>query len=249
MTFALELYAGSMRWAAAAARAGLAPVLAIDIRLGKSHDLGRPGLQAAVLGWLRAGWVSGLLGGFPCCSWSLARNRPNGPATLRTAEHVMGLPDRLPHDQAAIELGNAQVQFIARVIRACQAMRTPALFENPWSSWAWKTSLLIAARSLPGVRLVRTDQCLWGAPWRKATGLLAVWCDTLPLERVCRTRGVCSRTGKPHEILSGKDETGVFKTFRAESYPRPLALAMAQCIRRSRLTLEAENLGKVFDPV
>ena len=49
-----------------------------------------------------------------------------------------------------------------------------------------------------------------------------------PLRKRCKARGnICSRTGKPHVVLQGTTQQGVWLTSVAQPYPYRLASAIA----------------------
>ncbi len=240
----VELFAGSCRWSKAAALAG-EWVLSVDLRFGDHHDLSKVKLQRCVLGWIQAGWVRYVLAGFPCGSFSKARNIPGGPPALRDAANVAGFSDLRPADADKVHLGNLLLAFVCRLIRACRHARVPGIFENPWTSWAWAMPAMQRCLALPGVRHSRSDFCQWGMPWKKATGLLTLYCDPLRIECKCTGRGLCSRTRLPHIQLKGTCK-GVFLTHLAEPYPRKLCRALVRMCVNAVLTLEAERLDKAF---
>ncbi|CAK0844650.1 unnamed protein product [Prorocentrum cordatum] len=92
---ALEIFAGSRHlpevWRRSMRSAGH-PVFEIDIRHGVEHDMCSKALVKLIRGWVRGGLATAVFMGTPCNSFSLARNRPNGPPTLRTSEYPEGLP-------------------------------------------------------------------------------------------------------------------------------------------------------------
>ena len=159
MRIVLELFSGSCRWARAVGRLHYY-VIAIDTRFdAERNDLLAPKLQRAVLGWIQAGLIEFTLCGFPCQSLSKARNRPGGAPALRSAAHVMGLPNLSPVDRAKVQRGNAGVLFAARVARACLASKIVCILENPWTSWAWQLPAMAALLALPQIRFTRSDFC------------------------------------------------------------------------------------------
>jgi hypothetical protein len=100
--------------------------------------------------------------------------------------------------------------------------------ENPWSSWVWHTPGIRRTLVFDDVFLVRVDQCQYGQPWKKPTGLLFWGVKAADLEhvRVCRPRGRrCSSSGRNHLKLRGK-LGGTFRTSHATGYPWSLARAI-----------------------
>ena len=241
----LELYAGTGRFSAAAARAGFF-VLSFDWGFGPDFDLGKPKVQHLILGWIRAGYVAFLLAGIPCQSWSRARMQPGGLQMLRDLKHILGLPV-LKHESERWKIvnGNKAMDFCSRVAHALLGMSVPFIFENPWTSLLWEAPQMQHLRRRKFVRMARADFCQWGMPWRKATGLLCGFANVAPIDRRCSgCRGTCSRSGKPHQQLSGVDpSTKQFWTHVAEPYPRGLCTAMVQVMVDATRQLRHNNLG------
>ncbi len=240
----LELFAGSCRWSRAASLRGEF-VISIDIRFGQGHDLTSRKLQNPVLGWLQAGFVKFVLAGFPCQSFSRARNIPGGAPPLRDGDHIKGYPDLRPADQKKVDIGNACLAFVCRLVRMMLVTLTPGVVENPWTSWAWRMPAMIAVLCRKSVRMSRADFCQYGMPWRKATGFLTVLCDPSGIERQCSGRGKCSRTGRPHVTLKGT-VNGIFLTHLAEPYPRTLCGRLVQMLKNAVLRQQSERLDQVF---
>ena len=68
--------------------------------------------------------------------------------------------------------------------------------------------------------LCRADFCQYNMSCRKATRFLVF--NAHPLQqhlKVCRGKGLCTRTNLPHVILSGTDDKGVCLTLKAQPYP------------------------------
>ena len=88
---------------------------------------------------------------------------------------------------------------------------------------------MVRLRARPGVQEVWTDYCMWGKPWRKRTRFLigrADPSDTVKLQRQCRGRGLCTRTGLPHVHLEGTMQ-GVRLTLLAMLCPAKLCHDLA----------------------
>ncbi len=245
VTIVLELFSGSGRFGRAAAAAG-EWVLTIDIRFGDHHDLNRRSLQMKILGWIQAGQIRYVLAGFPCQSFSRARNMPGGPPALRNSDNVRGFPGLRDADQRKVTLGNNLLYFTIRVMCACLAVRVPAIAENPWTSWAWKMACVLALRRNPYVRFTRSDFCCWGTPWQKGTGFLTIFCETQLFGYRCTGRHRCSITHKPHVQLKGTNSVGIFLTAIAEPYPKPLCRALVKTCQNAYLRLKAEGLDQFF---
>ena len=241
----LELFAGSCRFSRAAALAGCY-VCAIDWSFGPGYDLLCPKLQACVLGWIQAGWIRYVLAAWPCRTLSRARNRPGGPPALRSAEHPLGLPHLRPAEAVAVSEGNALLAFVGRLFHSCRAAQTPVIGENPWTSWAWAIPTLAPILRWPGVHLTRSDFCQWGARWRKSTGFITMFCQPRFISKTCCGRLICTRSGKPHFRLEGKNDQGIFWTHIAEPYPRKLATELVRMAEFAHLSVAESNLDKLF---
>ena len=243
----LELYAGSGRWSHALARRGFY-VLMIDLKFGSGHDLDNAKVMNFFLGMVQGRRILVVLAGFPCQSFSAARNRPGGPPPLRNAAFVQGLPGLRPHDERKVQRGNRSVGFVCRLVRACVISHVPAALENPKSSWAWQMPAMLELLTLRQVRRWHVDFCQYGTAWKKATTFVTVGCDSGRVERSCcpPRPGVCSRTGCRHQRLEGVREDGVFWTHVAEAYPRKLAEALAMMFHNAVLASRAAALDAYF---
>jgi hypothetical protein len=165
---------------------------------------------------------------------------------LRNMEHILGLPE-LKHESERwkIENGNRAMAFASRLGHALLAMTVPFIFENPWTSLLWEAPQMQHLRRRKGVRMARADFCQWGMPWRKATGLLCGVANVWRLDRRCSgCRGLCSRTHKPHQQLSGTDPaSGQFWIHIAEPYPRGLCNDMVSTMVEADKQIRHNNLG------
>eukprot|EP00972_Heterocapsa_arctica_P097940 14450485-Heterocapsa_arctica.AAC.1 len=82
---------------------------------------------------------------------------------------------------------------------------------------------------LPGSSDALTEFCMYGKPWRKSTRLIGFNLDLSPLEHyrcIGAARGLCKRTGKPHQVLSGSHQ-GTFWTLIAQPCPRKFCSVVA----------------------
>ena len=133
----LELFAGSGHLSDAVER-GNVPTLRWDVLYGPAYDLRNPKNARLLRGWIRAGLVCGMHAGFPCETFSRARDRPNGPPRLRSGEHVWGLPS-LPAggaDSEKVKWGNHFAKLtISLCVLCCQCV-VPWSIENPALSYA-----------------------------------------------------------------------------------------------------------------
>ena len=169
--------------------------------------------------------------GTPWGSFSRARERPNGPPPLRSAEQPAGLPHlqaERPWDHAKVLLGNCLMTFSVSILKLCRRYQIPAVLENPDSARTWDYPPIANIGS--GFRTFKTDYCRFGKPWRKRIRFLSCCIGLSHASRMCRGK-VCSRTGLPHLSLEGKDSNGHFYTSLAEPYPKDLSRALVRCFR------------------
>ena len=243
----LELFSGSGRFSRAAAAAGEC-VLSIDLQFGfDTNDLLSPQLQRDILGWIQAGWIKYMLSGFCCQSFSKARNIPGGPPPLRAPQYVLGLPDLCPADARKVAHGNSVVRFVVRLAHACLANKVPSIVENPFTSWAWQIPSVVNLLQCKHVQFSRVDFCQYGTPWQKATGFLTTFMQPQIFARVCHCKtGLCSFSGCKHRLLRGKDSNGIHRTHHAEPYPHTLCTKLVTACRNAAMSLQAENLDKLF---
>ncbi|CAK0883482.1 unnamed protein product, partial [Prorocentrum cordatum] len=225
----LELFAGSGHLSDAVER-GNVPTLRWDILYGPAYDLRDPRNARLIRGWIRAGLVCGLHAGFPCETFSRARDRPNGPPRLRSQEHVWGLPS-LPvggADFQKVKWGNLYARLtISFCVLCCQCF-VPWSLENPALSYAWQLPPMLSLLQRRQVTSQVIEYCRFGAPWRKSTKIVAFLLDLAPLAKFRCVGPVCVLTGQRHQELSGKDASGRFRTKLAETYPRKLCNILAR---------------------
>ncbi|CAK0804061.1 unnamed protein product, partial [Prorocentrum cordatum] len=225
----LELFAGSGHLSDAMER-GNVPTLRWDILYGPAYDLRNPRSARLIRGWIRAGLVCGLHAGFPCETFSRARDRPNGPPRLRSQEHVWGLPSLHPEsaDFQKVKWGNLYARLtISFCVLCCQCF-VPWSVENPALSYAWQLPPMLPLLQRRQVTTQVIEHCRFGTPWRKSTRIAAFLLDLAPLAKFRCTGPVCVLTGQRHQELSGKDASGRFRTRLAEAYPCKLCSTLAR---------------------
>ena len=88
---------------------------------------------------------------------------------------------------------------------------------------------------LDGVRFIEFDMCQYNTSWGKGTRMLVwgTWSEHFPAKK-CQGHGaVCSRTHRPHIMLSAV-ANGRFRTSAARVYPSASTDQMAKaCVRAS----------------
>eukprot|EP00959_Pyramimonas_sp_CCMP1952_P148540 3107661-Pyramimonas_sp.AAC.1 len=92
-----------------------------------------------------------------------------------------------------------------KILQAAIFVGCPVFLESPRASQMWSIPPLMQySRHVP-FRLHKADFCQYGTPWKKPTTIASWNASHIPgLNRLCHTcNGICSRTNKPHIILSG----------------------------------------------
>ena len=121
-----------------------------------------------------------------------------------------------------------------RIIRILERHKIPWILEHPLTSRAWWIRAFGRLLEKEHIEFVVLDQCQYGTPWKKATGLLCSRIDsTARLGHRCGglRNNKCSRTGKAHIVLRGADpKSGKNWTSIASPYPAKLNRALAFCL-------------------
>ena len=156
--------------------------------------------------------------GIPCASWS--RARCGHPPHLRgeNVPEIWGLPDLSDKDNERVRMGFCQVRWLARIVFACIKSNTPVILENLASSRLWKAPPFLNLLRKCSSRIFH--HCMFGSAHMKPTRLMFQHISLDGVIRRCSgPRGICARTGLPHEVLRGTGSKGTFKTARASAYP------------------------------
>ena len=207
----------------------------MELDHGPAGNICDPKNLKALLHDIRLGRVRGVMLQPPCDSMSAIRNIDRrGP--LRSRSHPWGAA-WVQHDAkllAKVETGNKCARATAKIAKCCLRHGVPFVCENPGASWLWKLPVFQDILSSPHAHMACADQCMYGARWRKRTGLLLGHVSeecSQKLERRCLgKRSICDRTGRAHILLIGTDSSGVSWTKRAQSYPLALAQAIANVL-------------------
>ena len=237
----LELFAGSARLSEAVKRRGLA-ALALDLSRGPAEDHLCPEFRAVLKGWLASRVAGAVWLGTPCTTWTQALRRP-----LRTRTRPMGRAHLLPHEAAKVRVGNRTFHLSCDVIELCLELRLPVFIENPAGSLMWKARRLRRLLQHPACQLLTFDSCQYGAPWRKRT-TVAAWnaVDLSRLRRRCTgRRGVCSRSNRPHVILTGHTD-GTHLTAQAAAYPPLFCREVVKLIEHSMHIQSHKHLTSII---
>ena len=60
-----------------------------------------------------------------------------GPQPLRSAEHLMGLPNLTGSTKVRVELSNNLYRAAVRILELCMLLNCLVSIENPARSWLW----------------------------------------------------------------------------------------------------------------
>jgi hypothetical protein len=229
----LDLFSGAGLLANAWQKAGYGS-LAIDIRRGAQWDLSINGPWRHLAQWAQDGKIVGFMAGFPCTTFSIARQPP-----LRSKVEPWGRSHLSDKDVSILEAANSMLRCFLVFLRVCIRLRIPCVIENPATSRLfWIPQLRRLARH-PHFRRFKFDQCAFGAPWRKPTILYTWHLTDSPGFHVCckGTQGGCEFSGTPHSQIGGPAGGGSIAK-RSQRYPPKLAATLARQIAAS-----AENLA------
>ena len=137
----------------------------------------------------------------------------------RDKDHIYGIPNLSDADKLRVAFGNQTMLVSVDIIRICRALKIPCCLENPSTSYAWLAPPL--AQLVTQGHTSISDFCQYGKPWRKRTCVVAwnIEPSLMPCKK-CTGRGTCSRSHKPHIILTGTHPTlHIAMTKYAEPYP------------------------------
>ena len=222
-----------------------------ELGLGPAGDICNKKNLKVLCHDIRGGRVIGCMLQPPCDTMSAIRNIDRrGP--LRSRARPWGA-DWVEHDAKLlpkVKAGNMCARAAAKIARLCIRCGVPFVVENPRASWLWKLPCWTDIVASPHTHLCCADQCMYGARWRKRTGLLV---GNISLERYAKLearcngkRSVCDRTGVQHILLIGTDGHGVCWTKRAQSYPLELAQSIANCLIEDVRTVILVRQGPLY---
>jgi hypothetical protein len=209
-------------------------VLLIELEHGPNHDVGNARVCQDICSWVSAGAVWGLHTQDPCSSWSRILGRPGGPPKLRTDDMLWGLSGLHPTWERKVLIANRLIKNVCKILSAALARFTRCADisvsrENPARSRSWAVPPMLRVTSSPDVELVECDACQWAPTrWKKPTWLRCFGANFAPMGKKCRGKR-CSRTGRKHVQLCGKDDKGRFRTAKAQVYSWAFARELALC--------------------
>jgi hypothetical protein len=234
---------GDFQWYldATAERAGIGMlfVVSLDLVIDQQWgDIGRPESYQFWTNAIRSGYVLGMLGGPPCCTWSAARGKVDqamqrqgktGPRPIRSAEDLWGFWSLSLREKRQIMDGHKLLAFsiicmiLLDEVDGSGILEHPAEPSDPGSPSIWKLPLIQLLLALPGFEKVTFAQGLLGADSAKSTTLLTLNLPSLPLH--LRANAISAELPKGRSI--GIDQEGHFRTAVLKEYPPALCSAFA----------------------
>lgn len=240
---AKEISSGTWHLDAAAAHKGLEYVLVVSLDLVIDPLWGDIGRQESYDFWthaIRSGYVIGMLGGPPCCTWSAARGKVDlsmqkqgrtGPRPLRSADELWGFWSLSLREKRQILDGHRLLAFsiicmiLLDEVDGAGILEHPAEPSDPACPSIWKLPLIELLLALPGFAKVTFAQGLLGADSAKSTTLLTLNLPSLPGHSRIRENAVSKELPKACSI--GLDQDCHFRTAVLKEYPPALCRAMA----------------------
>ena len=84
----------------------------------------------------------------------------------------LGVPNLTSKLQVKVHQANILMKVALKICRLFLKFKVRFVFlENPLTSWVWFANQVQQLLD-DGCDLIRVDQCMYGAPWKKATNLL-----------------------------------------------------------------------------
>ena len=238
-----------------AERQGMGPLFVVSLDLvidSQWGDIGRPESYQFWTHAIRSGYVLGMLGGPPCCTWSAARGKMDklmqsqgrsGPRPIRSATELWGFWSLSLREKRQIMDGHKLLAFsiICMVLleeaEGCGILEHPAEPSDPESPSIWKLPLMELLLTLPGFEKVTFAQGLLGADSAKSTTLLALNMPSLPSH--LRAYAISADLPKGRSI--GLDQNGHFRTAVLKEYPPALCSAFAASFAESLVLAPEPN--------
>jgi hypothetical protein len=195
----LELFAGSGRWTRACERRGFRGIK-VDRESVVPLDMTDGTVIDALEVLLRNGVVVGLHASPPCTTFSIAR-RP----AIRTKAEIWGIQGLDSDTQQQVSSANLCIRGLFYILRIAISCGIPFSVENPLSSLFWQLEFWKEPFIVQVIDVVNLDMCQFNCPWRKPTRFACFGLSNVEsLNLRCQPTGhVCSKTGRPHQVLRG----------------------------------------------
>lgn len=214
-------------------------VVSLDLIIDQEWgDISKPATYDFWMHAIKSGYVQGVLGGPPCCTWSAARGKIDeqmkqqgrkGPRPIRSAMDLWGFWSLSLKEKMQILDGHRLLAFsilcmiLLEQVDGAGVLEHPAEPKDPESASIWKLPLMELLLQLPGFDKITFAQGLLGADSVKSTTLLVLNLPTLPA--AIRKHAISAEM--PHGRSIGLDQQGHFKTSVLKEYPPALCSALA----------------------
>ena len=206
-----------------------------------------------ILSLIHTGRVKGLFVSPPRSTFSAARHKAltakgGGPRPLRSREHPwVALAGRSTRERHAVDIGTAlgliSIGMLgeARAYGAWVGGEHPADRQKPPFPSLFCNSEVSELKSRFKLSYYQTDQCMFGAPSRKPTGLILP-ADHSSISRECNHRF-------KHALLLGWDsQLQVFRTTAAAKYPSGFSQQLALMFVKRLLHARAHGYQQPYCP-
>ena len=234
-------------------------------------DVSRVETRQFWLHGIRAGYVTSLLAGPPCETWSKARGVAvpgrRCPRVLRLLEALWGMDSLSLRELRQLGVGNLLLLFTVEalvhlaLVGGHGILEHPAIPDEEEKASIWRLPLIATLLTWPDFRTVRLAQGLWGAASPKPTMLLAL--NMPDLEH--HLRAWQTAQDLPRGASIGVDSSGQWATTKLKEYPPALcgglssaflaaqrahatdpALLISQEFISRCLTMEVSDFGDVI---
>ena len=189
--------------------------------------------------------------GTDCKTNSRVRERPirgvprsQWPTPMRSKRYPEGMP---PEERTAKRLrplswkektqmatGTALAILSLQLCMLLAANGKFFVLENPVYSWLWEFALARELLAMPGVFYVDLFACMFAPCTRRKQTRLLTNCPVLAgLARVCPEKGICQRTGLPHETFDPivkRRRVVTYNTTAEAEYPAELCRSVAALV-------------------
>ena len=215
----LEIFSGSGRLTSSLKKAGLATLPDVDVTKGDEYNVLRKETQQYILGLIQKRRVRYIHFGTPCTVFSRARH---GIRNLTRARH---------HEAVGVALA----AFTCRCIRMLLKCDGFFSLENPENSRLWDFSMVSSLFHHKSVSMVRWDMCMYGTPYKKATGLLTNLEGLNQLSRRCNRQHRHLQLRGSEKVRQADGWVQQPRTKNTAAYPPDLTTLWAEVVRERLL--------------
>ena len=209
--------------------------LSVDVVISLRYgDLLRTETLSIFVAAIKAGWVSGVVAGPPCETWSKAREKAledqRGPRPVRSVESPQGLSQLSVRELKQVLVGNRLLGVAVYFMALCWVagvygvLEHPALPKSLTSPSIWRLPVLQLLMRQQQILKTTIYQGFYGAKSPKPTDLLLVHPPADYQEILMRHR-ICDQL--PEQTSIGLNKDGSFQTAELKTYPKAMCDALA----------------------